>query len=218
MIDDRLEECDDGDPVEDRLQQEVEAAFAVVDNIHNESWSQDVRNKPAFLDSRAEEVPEDKKNGVDGDTTNFDPLVCGLYMGAKSSKVAATILLLNLYSIHGVSNCFVDELFSILYGHILPEGNSLPQNQYTAKALTRQLGLAYNSIHSCESSCVLFCGEYANETTCPKCTKPRFKDQERKKFPAKVLRHFFIIPHLQRMFKSPTISQLLLWHSENRSD
>jgi hypothetical protein len=38
------------------------------------------------------------------------------------------------------------------------------------------------------------------------------------KFPVKVLRHFPIIPHQQRMFRSPTISQLLLWHLENRSD
>jgi hypothetical protein len=44
--------------------------------------------------------------------------------------------------------------------------------------LTWQLGLAYNSIHACESGCVLFHGEYANEMTCPKCAKPRFKDQE----------------------------------------
>jgi hypothetical protein len=162
-------------------------------------------------------------NREDGDTANFDPhdledAIRGLYRGAKSLKLAATILLLNLCSVHGVSNSFVDELFSILHGHILPEGNSLPQNQYVAKALTRQLGLAYNSIHACESGCVLFRGEYANETTCPKCHKPRFKDQERKKFPVKVLRHFPIIPRLQRMFRSPTISQLLLWHSENRSD
>jgi hypothetical protein len=106
-----------------------------------------------------------------------------------------------------VSNCFVDKLFSILHGHILPEGNSLPRNQYAAKALTRQLGLAYNSIHACKSGCVLFRNKYANETTCPKCRKPRFKDQERKKFPVKVLRHFPIIPRL-----------LLLWHSKNRSD
>jgi hypothetical protein len=39
MIDDRFEECDDANPVEDRLQQEVVAAFAVADNIHDESWS-----------------------------------------------------------------------------------------------------------------------------------------------------------------------------------
>jgi hypothetical protein len=163
-------------------------------------------------------VPEDENNREDGDITNFDPhaledAVRGLYTEAKSSKLAAIILLLNLNSLHGVSNCFVDKLFSILHGHILLEGNSLPRNQYVAKALTWQLGLAYNSIHTCESGCVLFHGKYANKMTCPKCAKPRFKDQEQKKFPVKVLRHFPIIPRLQRMFRSPTISQTLLRHS-----
>jgi hypothetical protein len=158
-------------------------------------------NEPAFPDSGIEDVPEDETNREDGDTANFDlhnleAAIRGLYRGAKSSKLAATILLFNLYSVHGISNYFVDELFSILHGHILSEGNSLPRNQYVAKALTRQLGLAYNNIHAYESGCVLFRGEYANDSTCPKCRKPRFKDQERKKFPVKVLRHFPIIPRL----------------------
>ena len=147
-----------------------------------------------------------EKMGTQWKRWRFDLLVRGLYIEAKSSKLAATILLLNLCSVYRVSNCFVDKLFSIFHSHILPQDNSLRQNQYTAKALTRQLGLANNSIHSYKSSCVLFRGEYANETTCPKCAKPIFKDQEQKKFLVKVLRHFFIIPCLQRMFRSPTIS------------
>jgi hypothetical protein len=37
-------------------------------------------------------------------------------------------------------------------------------------------------------------------------------------FPVKVLRHFLVIQRLQRMFRSPHLSKLMLWHSENRSD
>jgi hypothetical protein len=65
---------------------------------------------------------------------------------------------------------------------------------------------------------VLFRGELANETNYPKYVKPRYKDQVGKKFPMKVLRHFPIIPHVQRMFRSPAISELLLWHMENKSN
>jgi hypothetical protein len=170
-----------------------------------------------------EEGADVGSNEEDGDTANFNPSALEdaldeLYVGAKSSKLAATILLLNLYTVHGVSNCFVDELFSILHRHLLPPGNVLPRNQYAAKTLTKNLGLAYRSIHACELDCVLFKGEYANEINCPKCARPRFKDQDRKKFPVKVLRHFPIIPQLQRLFRSPTISGLLLWHAENRSN
>jgi hypothetical protein len=223
MIDDTFEECYDADAGEDRLQEVVAAVFAVADNIHHEFRSQEDWNEPTFSDPGEEEGPEDGQHADDGDSPNFGPhaledALCGLYSGAKSSKLASTILLLNLCTVHGVSNCFADELFSILHGHILPDGNSLPRNHYAAKALTRELGLAYNIIHACESGCVIFRREYENLTECPVCQKPRFKDQDRKKFPLKVLRHFPIIPHLQRMFRSPTISQLLRWHSENRSD
>jgi hypothetical protein len=37
-------------------------------------------------------------------------------------------------------------------------------------------------------------------------------------YPVKVLRHFSIIPRLQRMFRSPAISELMRWHAENASD
>jgi hypothetical protein len=50
------------DPGEDRLQQEVVAAFVVADNIHDESWSQEVRNETTFLDYGTKEVLEDKNN------------------------------------------------------------------------------------------------------------------------------------------------------------
>jgi hypothetical protein len=165
----------------------------------------------------------DARDGEEGANANFDPqaledAVIGLYTSTKSSTLAATILLLNLYNMHGVSNYFVDELFTILQGHILPEGNFLPRNYYAAKTLTQKLGLAYNTVHACQSGCVLFRGELAYETNYPKCQKSRYKDQVRKRFLVKVLRHFPIIPRVQRMFRSPAISELLLWYKNNRSD
>jgi hypothetical protein len=178
MIDDTFEECDDADVGEDRLQEAVAAAFAVADNIHHEFWSREDWNEPTFSE---EEGPEDGQYAEDGESPNFDPhaledALRGLYSRAKSSKLASTILLLNLCTVHGVSNCFADELFSILHGHILPDGNSLPRNHYAAKALTWELGLAYNIIHACESGYVLFRREYENLTEYPVCQKPRFKD------------------------------------------
>jgi hypothetical protein len=130
MIDDTFEECDDGEAREDRLQEAVAAAFVVADNIHEEFRSHDDWNEPSFSNPRQEEGPKDGQNADDGDRPNFDPhaledALRGLYSRAKSSKLASTILLLNFCTVHGVSNCFIDELFSILHGHILPDGNSL---------------------------------------------------------------------------------------------
>jgi hypothetical protein len=141
-----------------------------------------------------------------------------LYKGSWSTKLAVTILLMNLCIVHEVSNNFAYELFTILHRHLLPEGNILPRNHYAAKSLTSKLGLTYTSIHACGKGCVLFRGEYANAECYPKCDGPRFSDGDQKKYPVKILHHFPIIPRLQRMFCSPSISALMKWYIENRSD
>ena len=95
---------------------------------------------------------------------------------------------------------------------------SLLKNVHAARSLTQKLRLSYNSIHACDKGCVLFRGEHAEAMQFPQSLGLRFKDEERKRFPVKVLRHFPIIPRLQRMFHSPNILKLMLWHSENKSD
>ena len=104
------------------------------------------------------------------------------------------ILLMNLCIIHRVNNNFLDELFTILHHHLLPEGNILPRNHYAAKSLTSKLDLIYTSIHACGKGCVLFRDEYVDVERCPKCNGPRFNDEDQKKYPVKILCHFLIIP------------------------
>ena len=140
-----------------------------------------------------------------------------LYHGARSSVLAATILIMTLCTIHGVSNKFADQLFTLFRKHLLPSENQLPKNYYAAKALIQKLGLNYNTIHACQAGCVLFRGQYEDATCCPKCKKPRYKDEGKKRRPWKVLRHFPLIPRLKRMFRTPAISELMLWHAKNKS-
>jgi hypothetical protein len=59
------------------------------------------------------------------------------------TKLAATILLMNLCTVHGVSNNFADELFTIMHCHLLSAGYTLPRNHYAAKTLTTKLGLVF---------------------------------------------------------------------------
>jgi hypothetical protein len=154
MVNDTFEECDDPAPLEDRVQEAVAEAFAVADSIHDESKSSSNWNDVCFSDPLNGDVAEDGNDNEEGNNERFDPealeeAMTGLYNGTKLSTLAATIILQNLSTIHGISNCFVDELFSILYGHLLPQGNKLPRNHYAAKMFTKKLGLAYNTIHSC---------------------------------------------------------------------
>lgn len=222
----------------ERVEEEVRNAFSTADSIHEECMEvfhgdvaeaeecRDDHPPPSEgtdgLDSDDQRPPAASTDGVHSDGSFDARALRGclepLYDEAASSKLAATVLLMNLCTVHGVSNHCANELFSILHSHLLPRNNNLPRNYYAAQALTGKLGLTYNTIHACERGCVLFRGPYEQDLRCPKCGGRRYRDEERRCFPVKVLRHFPIIPRLQRMFMSPKISQLLVWHAENRSN
>ena len=205
---------DDMVDMEELVRQEVSNAFMAADSVHEQCSEGSTNGKP-----ECEEVQDNdsmhsaSEDGVPVEA-NFDPTemqeaIQELYRTSKCSKLAATILLMNLCTVHGVSNSFADEMFRLLHGHILPKGNSLSRNYHVARSLTQKLGLSYNSIHACERGCVLFRGDYADAQRCPKCNGPRYRDEQRRRFPLKVLRHFPIIPRLQRMSRSPNISKLM---------
>ncbi len=127
-----------------------------------------------------------------------------LYGGSKCTKLVATILLMNLCIVHGINNKFAYELFAFLHLHLLLVDNCLPNNYYIVKTLTRILRLDYKNIHACGKRCVLYQGKYKYVVYCPKCGAFQYKDEGNKLFLVKVLRHFPIIPRLQRMFRTPT--------------
>jgi hypothetical protein len=209
--------------LEERVQEVASNAFAQADALHNDYIDNHFNDTTNIRDISIDEpIRERAEEGISEDST-FDSQVLEdvikpLYRGAKSTELAATILLMNLCTVHGVSNNFTEELFALLHSHLLPPGNSLPKNYYAAKSLTSKLGLSYRSIHAYEKGCILFRYKHSEALRCPKCGGARYRDEDCKMFPVKVLRHFPVIPRLHRMFRSPCLSKLMLWHSENRSD
>jgi hypothetical protein len=63
---------------------------------------------------------------------------------------------MNLCTIHGIKNKFVNEFFTLLQLHLLLETNCLPNSFYASKTLIQKLGLDYKTIHACVKGCVLF--------------------------------------------------------------
>ena len=116
-----------------------------------------------------------------------------LYPGSKMSVVSATIVLMNMCVVFGVSNTFKTELLRYLAEDLLPEGNKLPRSHYVATKSIRRLGLEYNNIHACTEGCVLYKDDYAELETSPKCSKSRWLEGTNS-IPAKVIRHFPLIP------------------------
>ena len=141
-----------------------------------------------------------------------------LFPGASVTKLAATMLIMIICTIHGVNNKFVDELLYLLSKYILPHPNSLPLNMYHARVLVEKVSHSYESIHACKNGCVLFQGDAYNDLTeCPVYNANRFKACGRSQVPVSILRHFPLIPRLVRWYKSLRIAKMLRWAHLNKS-
>jgi hypothetical protein len=79
-----------------------------------------------------------------------------LFEGSFISMLLAMLFLLNLKILHGLTNVFMDELLSLLQKKLLPKGNKMPTTTYEALQLIKELGLSYDSIHTCTNGCVFF--------------------------------------------------------------
>jgi hypothetical protein len=126
-------------------------------------------------------------------------------------------MFMNICGNHNVPNILVSEILTFLKKTVLPEDNIAPSNMYEAKKLISNLGMNYESIHACPDGHVLFRGEHAESLSCPQCGKHRYRNVGVSKVPAKVLRHFPIIPRLQRMYKCKSISEMMTWTADNKS-
>lgn len=209
----------------------VQQTQTIVENVQAEADSMQEREGMA-----AASVPGDSPAGLEMDDDAAGPddtpldavqdlnltdvlLSCHpLYAGASVTKLAATMLIMTICTMHGVSNKFVDELLCLLHKYILPVPNSLPTNMYHAKVLVEKVGHSYENVHACKNGCVLFQGDaHKDMTECPVCNAKRYKSYGKSQVPVSVLRHFPLIPRLVRWFKSPRIAGLLRWAHTNKT-
>jgi hypothetical protein len=136
-----------------------------------------------------------------------------LYQGSAMTTMEATTILLNILREGGVSNVVISEVFAELHCAILPQPNTLPDNEYEASDVLRRLGLSFQSIHACPNGCVLFRGVHKDAMVCPDCRSMRMVRRGSSMVPQRVLRYFPIIPRLKRMFRSPLQAAAMTWHA-----
>jgi hypothetical protein len=115
--------------------------------------------------------------------------------------------------IHSVSNAYMNELLKYLSAFLLPPGNRLPRSHNKAKNMVKKLGLNYNIIPCCLNGCVLFRKALEHVGLCPECGASKFIPGSNC-IPARVIRHFPLIPRLLRMYRSTAISKLLRFHTD----
>jgi hypothetical protein len=82
--------------------------------------------------------------------------------------------IMNLKTSYGWSNASVDA-FLILMGKMFPQPHRLPAlREDGRKQIITLHGLDYIRIHACSNDCVLFCGELADLSECPKCGEVKY--------------------------------------------
>ncbi|XP_050233462.1 uncharacterized protein LOC126681950 [Mercurialis annua] len=178
-----------------------------------------------FMDTDMEDrLANQDNNMLEGEVAKFAKLWndshCELYPG--SQKYSKLSFLLKMINIKALTNSSNKSFFSNLelFKDALPRGETLPSSSYEVKKLMRDLGLGYVTIDACVNDCVLFWKENENLDTCPTCKAPRWKlgFGKRKKVAQKILRHFPLVPRLQRLFMSKDIGENMRWHKEKRVD
>jgi hypothetical protein len=188
------------------VERQVLEALGRADALHEEADAEE----RLHVDNEDELDIEDEMDGLYKEATT------PVFSGSKTSVVSATIIIMNMCSVFRVSNTFTDELFRFLSGDLLPMPNKLPKTHYEARKSIRRLGLTYNNIHACPNGCILYAEEYATHDRCPRCMQRRWLDGSNN-IPARVIRHFPLIPRLKRMWRSSEIARLLTGHVKHVS-
>jgi hypothetical protein len=191
------------------VQRQLLEALDRGDAIHTEAMAAENVVLDADVDIGADNVEDMERL--------FNHATTAVYSGSKSSILSATIIIMNMCVVFRVSNKFTDELLRYLSSDLLPLENKLPTSHYEARKLIRSLGLQYNNIHACPNGCVLYEEEHADLNLCPKCGRTRWTEGSNS-IPAKVIRHFPLIPRLRRMFRSSEIALMLRGWTKHVSD
>ena len=120
MVEHALPPVDVQQDLAERLGEEVREAFGIADSVHEEFMEAEFADQAEEEECRDEEpLAEAGVDKLDGDPHLDDRALRDslehLYDGSRCSKLAATVLLMNLVTVHGVSNQCANELFSILH-------------------------------------------------------------------------------------------------------
>nr|XP_051205528.1 uncharacterized protein LOC127319590 [Lolium perenne] len=137
--------------------------------------------------------------------------------GGTMSRFSLTVKLLQAKSYYRISNVAFNAILLILA--LQYPNSSIPKSYEEALSIIGRLGLGYDSIHVCPNNRVLFRRIMPRRIIAPSAKPPDGKmpmvgDRSRRR----CLRHFPLIPRLQRMFLSKEQSKEVQWHKLKRQD
>ena len=131
-----------------------------------------------------------------------------LYPGSKISCLSAIATLMSWFSTFpGLSEEAFSHLLYLLCTFILPQNNELPSSYFAAYSLVNHLLIHPQEFHAWVNDCKLFCNEYKDLQSCPKCGSSRYSDETQ--VPQKRLKYLPVFPRIKDMFALPKVLQLL---------
>ncbi|XP_072066865.1 uncharacterized protein [Arachis hypogaea] len=150
-----------------------------------------------------------------------------LYPGYKGfTRLSFIIRLYLLKCLHGWSNASFTSLLELLKGG-MPYLN-IPTSFDKTKNMIKNLGLDFQKIDACPNDCMLYQNGHENDVSCHVCGSSRYVEhlvveeddvtssRKSHKFAAKTLRHFPLIPKLQRLFMCTRTVEAMSWHHNER--
>jgi hypothetical protein len=173
---------------------------------------QHIKEEDGYEDDRIPDLFKDlydAEDRVDGQKSMFAEVLeeakRATHEGRKFSRFTFTMKLQHVKSYYQISNAVFNAILHLL--NLQFPNSSVPKHYDEALSIISK-GLGNFSIHVCPNNCVLFCKQFAKLDKCAKCDASRWKDADGKRqIPEKVLRHFPLIPRLQRMFLSMKSSE-----------
>ncbi len=142
-----------------------------------------------------------------------------IFQGARLSRLAAILGLLNIQAKHKASNTMLSDIFQYCHTLLLPEENVLLGSWKEAKKILSSIGMEYQIVHACVNDCMLFHGNNAHLTECSTCEEARYDPHMLiEKVPKKSIRWFPIIPRLLHMYRCTNLAELMVWHKKHRSE
>ena len=149
-----------------------------------------------------------------------------LYPGCKGfTRLSFTIRLYLLKCLHGWSNASFTSLLELLK-EAMPYLN-IPISFDKTKNMVMNMGLDYQKIDACRNDCMLYRNGHENDSSCHVCGTSRYiehhveeddatSSKKPRKVAAKTLRHFPLIPRLQRLFMCTRTVEAMSWHHNER--
>ncbi|XP_042950146.1 uncharacterized protein LOC122282038 [Carya illinoinensis] len=192
-----------------------------MDHMLDDVWAGTFHNVPQG--SQGDAIPTTSHPAVPETSCkpSFDQLLEDarrpLFTGCtKFSKLSFVVKLLHIKTLGGWSIKSFDQLLNLLRA-AFPDA-ACPSSYEEARSLERGLGFKYHKIHACPNDCILFWKENADKNECPVCKASRWMSTTHgtRVIPQKVLRHFPLVPRLQRLYMSTKISTDMRWHKDQR--